>query len=68
MEITILQNVKDSNPQTVRLEKVVESIRNSNWPVGYQPVVLIQGVFEGGIHQQNLTQLSGLSVAAVTRG
>ena len=45
------------------IDRIVDMIRGDQWPMGYQPVMLVQGVFEGGVRQQDLTRLSGLSVA-----
>lgn len=63
MEVSLLQHAKDTSPQAVGVEKIVEMIRDDRWPMGYQPVLLVQGVFEGGTRQQDLTRLSGLSAA-----
>ena len=51
------------SPQGVDIGRIVEMVRGDRWPVGYQPVLLVQGVFEGGTRQQDLTRLSGLSAA-----
>ena len=61
-EVSIIQHAKDTHPQTVTVGQVVEMIRGDQWPPGYQPLMLVQGTFEGGIRQKDITRLSGLSV------
>ena len=61
-EVSILQHAKDSQPKTVGISEIVDLVRGDQWPPGYQPVLLVQGVFEGGVRQQDLTRLSGLSL------
>jgi hypothetical protein len=51
----------------VTLDEAVRQIRGDQWPAGYQPCLLIQGVYEGGCLQKQLTRMSGLSVAAFRR-
>ena len=63
MDVSILQHAKDNSPRTVSIGEVVEMIRGDSWPLGYHPVLLVQGVFEGGTRQQDITRLSGLSAA-----
>ena len=63
MEVSILQHAKDTSPKAVGISEIVDLIRGDQWPPGYQPVMLVQGTFEGGTRQQNLTRLSGLSAA-----
>lgn len=64
MEVSILQHAKDTSPKAVGISEIVDLIRGDQWPPGYQPVLLVQGTFDGGTRQQNLTRLSGLSAAA----
>ena len=63
MELSILQHVKDKAPRQVTLDEVVGQIRGSQWPAGYRPLLLIQGVYEGGCLQKQLTRMSGLAAA-----
>ena len=63
MELSILQHNRDTSPQVVTIAQIADRILSDNWPPGYQPVMLVQGVFEGGVRQQDLTRLSGLSVS-----
>ena len=63
MEVSILQHAKDTSPKAVGISEIVDLIRGDQWPPGYQPVLLVQGTFDGGTRQQNLTRLSGLSAA-----
>ena len=63
MDVSILQHSRDSSPQTVSISQVASQIRGGTWPPGYQPLLLVQGVYEGGVRQQDITRLSGLSVA-----
>ena len=63
MEVSLLQHNRDVSPQGMDIGRIVEMVRGNQWPPGYQPVLLVQGVFEGGTRQQDLTRLSGLSAA-----
>lgn len=63
MKLSILQHSKDTCPESITIGQVVERIQSDNWPTGYQPVLMIQGVFEGGTRQEDITSLSGLSMA-----
>jgi len=47
--------------------QVVELIGRTDWPPGYQPQLLVQGTFEGGVRQEDITRLSGLSTAVFCR-
>ena len=40
MDVSILQHSRDSSPQQVAVAEVVELIRNSQWPPGYQPLLV----------------------------
>ena len=68
MELSILQHAKDKAPRQVTLDAVVEQIRGDQWPAGYSPCLLIQGVYEGGRLQKQLTRMSGLSVVVFDYG
>ena len=41
-------------------------IREGRWPSGYPPILLVQGVFEGGTRQDELVRMSGLAVVSFT--
>jgi hypothetical protein len=62
MELSIIQHAKDTKPRTVSVGEVAEMIRNEAWPRDYPPTILVQGVFEGGVRQQDITRMSGLAV------
>ena len=66
MELSLLQHSKDTCPQTVSIGDVAEMIRNGAWPVGYPPQILVQGVFQGGARQQDITRMSGLAMTCFT--
>ena len=66
MEVSILQHAKDKAPRQVTLDEVVGQIRGDQWPAGYCPCLLIQGVYEGGCLQKQLTRMSGLAVYSLT--
>lgn len=48
MEVSILQHAKDTSPKAVGISEIVDLIRGDQWPPGYQPVLLVQGTFDGG--------------------
>ncbi len=62
MELSILQHPKDNNPRTVSIGEVADLIREGRWPSGYPPILLVQGVFEGGTKQSDIVRMSGLAV------
>ncbi|SEF91515.1 VirE N-terminal domain-containing protein [Xylanibacter ruminicola] len=62
-QLSLLSHSKDTCPQRMTIQQVAENIKNGEWPPGYQPVLMVQGVYEGGIHQKDLTCLSQLSAA-----
>ena len=66
MELSLLQHSKDTCPQTVDIGDVAEMIRNGAWPVGYPPQILVQGVFQGGVRQQDIVRMSGLAMTCFT--
>ena len=53
MELSILQHAKDKAPRQIMQDAVVEQIRGEQWPAGYEPCLLIQGVYEGGSQQRS---------------
>lgn len=61
--LSLIQNAKDTCPSKVTLDKIVDMIQSSNWALGYEPILMVQGVFEGNVRQQDLISLSGLSMA-----
>lgn len=63
MEVSLLQHAKDKSPQAVTLDKVVELIRGDQWPPGYEPLMVVSGVVEGGLQKKNVRWLTGLSIA-----
>ena len=62
MELSILQFAKDNHPRAVSIGAVVDMIRAGSWPPGYPPILLVQGVFEGGTRQEDIISMSGLSI------
>ena len=62
MELSILQFAKDNHPRAVSIGAVVDMIRAGSWPPGYPPILLVQGVFEGGTRQEDIVSMSGLSI------
>jgi hypothetical protein len=62
-EVSILQHAKDKSPQAVTLDKVVELIRGDQWPPGYEPLMVVSAVVEGGLQKKNVRWLTGLSIA-----
>ena len=68
MKLSILQHPKDNNPRTVSIGEVADLIREGRWPSGYPPILLVQGVFEGGTKQSDIVRMSGLAVACFPPG
>ena len=62
MELSIIQHAKDTKPRMVSVGVVAEMIRNEAWPKDYPPTILVQGVFERGVRQQDITRMSGLAM------
>ena len=60
MEVSILQHSRDSSPQQVAVAEVVELIRSSQWPPGYQPLLIPAAVVQGGRQRKHIRWLSGL--------
>ena len=67
-ELSLLQHAKDTHPQTVTPAQVAGMLDGDAWPPGYQPVLLVQGRFEGGVRQQDITRLSGLAMVQFDTG
>ena len=65
MDITILQHSRDSSPQQVAVAEVVELIRSSQWPPGYQPLLIPAAVVQGGRQKKHIRWLSGLCQAHI---
>ena len=63
MELSILQHAKDKAPRQVTLDEVVRQIRGDQWPAGYQPLVVVGAVVQGGLQKKNVRWLTGLSIA-----
>ena len=66
MELSILLHTRDNSPKRIQLEEVADMIREGRWPSGYPPILLVQGVFEGGTRQDDLVRMSGLAVVSFT--
>lgn len=66
MELSLLLHTKDNSPKRIRLEEVADIIREGRWPSGYPPILLVQGVFEGGTRQEDIVSMSGLAVVSFT--
>jgi hypothetical protein len=62
MDVTILQHSRDSSPQQVAVAEVVELIRSSQWPPGYQPLLIPAAVVQGGRQKKHIRWLTGLAV------
>ena len=58
MELSILQFAKDNHPRAVSIGAVVDMIKAGSWPPGYPPILLVQGVFEGGTRQEDIISMS----------
>ena len=65
MEVSILQHAKDKDPRQVTLDEVVRQIRGDQWPAGYEPLVVIGAVIQGGLQKKNVRWLSGLCVTHI---
>ena len=68
MELSILQFAKDNHPRTVSIGAVADMIREGRWLSGYPPILLVQGVFEGGTKQSDIIRMSGLAVSCFPPG
>ena len=65
MDISILQHSRDSSPQQVAVAEVVELIRGSQWPPGYQPLLIAGSVVQGGRQRKHIRWLTGLCHAHI---
>lgn len=62
MEVSLLQHNRDKAPKMVTLDRVVELIRGDQWPPGYEPLMVVGAVVEGGLQKKNVRWLTGLAV------
>ena len=68
MDVSILNHIKDSSPRQMAVAKVVELIRSSQWPPGYQPLLIVSSVVQGGRQRKHVRWLTGLSIARIGFG
>ena len=68
MELSILQHAKDKAPRQVTLDEVVGQIRGDQWPAGYEPLIVVGAVVNGGLQKKNIRWLNGLCVAHIRGG
>ncbi|WP_081773390.1 VapE domain-containing protein [Prevotella sp. P6B4] len=61
MKVSLLQHSKDSQPQSVSLEQVVELIRTGSLVM---PFCSVSAIIEGGYRPKNITSFTGLSVVS----
>ena len=66
MDVSILQHSRDSSPQQVAVAEVVELIRGSQWPPGYQPLLIAASVVMGGRLRKHVRWLTELGVVRLT--
>lgn len=66
MDVSILQHLRDSSPQQVAVAEVVELIRGSQWPPGYQPLLITASVVMGGRLRKHVRWLTELGVVRLT--
>ena len=66
MDVSILQHSRDSSPQQVAVAEVVELIRGSQWPPGYQPLLIAASVVMGGRLRKHVRWLTELGVVKLT--
>lgn len=59
MDVSILQHSRDSCPQQVAVAEVVELIQGSQWPPGYQPLLIAASVVQGGRQRKHIRWLTG---------
>ena len=64
MDVSILQHSRDSSPQQVAVAEVVELIRGSQWPPGYQPLLIAASVVMGGRLRKHVRWLTELGCFA----
>ena len=65
MDVSILQHSQDSSPQQVAVAEVVKLIQGSQWPPGYQPLLIAGSVVQGGRQRKNIRWLTGLCQAHI---
>ena len=68
MELSILQHARDKAPRQVTLDEVVGQIRGDQWPAGYEPLIVVGAVVNGGLQKKNIRWLNGLCVAHIRGG
>ena len=68
MELSILQHARDKAPRQVTLDEVVGQIRSDQWPAGYEPLIVVGTVVNGGLQKKNIRWLNGLCVAHIRGG
>ena len=64
MKLSLLQHSKDTCPQTVSMQQVVELIRNGN-NFG-MPICSVAAILEGGYRQKDVVSMTGLAVVSYT--
>lgn len=64
MKLSLLQHSKDTCPQTVSLQQVVELIRTGNNFA--MPICSVAGTLEGGYRQKDIVSMTGLAVVSYT--
>ena len=62
MELSIIQHAKDKAPRQVTVDELVSQMRSASWPAGYQPLLVVGAVVEGGLQKKNVRWLTGLAV------
>ena len=65
MELSILQHAKDKAPRQVTLDEVIDLIRSDQWPAGYEPLIVVGAVVQGGLQKKNVRWLTGLCVTHI---
>ena len=68
MDVSILQHSRDSSPQQVAIAEVVKLIQGSQWPPGYQPLLIPAAVVQDGRQHKHIRWLTGLSIARLGYG
>ena len=64
MKLSLLQHSKDTSPQTVSLQQVVELIRTGNNFA--MPICSVAAILEGGYRQKDIESMTGLAVVSYT--
>ena len=65
MELSLLQHAKDKAPRQVTLDDVVKLIRSDAWPAGYEPLMVVGAVVNGGLQKKNIRWLNGLCITHI---